>query len=183
MKTFLKIIKYFFIFIFLWLLFAISHHIYYNFFGAIANNLDSQHFYIDDSRRGLPYIASYNETNNKNLYLRGVVDYEYNDDYIIVVRKDSEGFECACADFTCGWVSTSLTKKRLQYMLLDNSNQKVKITYNYDKFQNRLKESNIDLQFNKTNQELQEKLNQIKPDSLDAFINCKPINTYFLEEY
>lgn len=158
--------------IIIYVLLTIIYIIYYNFLGGNKNNLGSNRFYIDELSNNT-FITS--KTKKPFMMLAGVINKDYDDNYIIIVRKDMEHFECKEG-------IPILSKKQLQYMLINKKTNKVLVTNDMLKFERLKKELNINLKFNKTPDELKKIVQNIKSTNLHNYSECTQINTYPLIE-
>ena len=173
-----RVLKYLLIIFILWIIIAIFTFFLNLYFALDNNNLNSDDFYIDrySSNTCLSLTRDSTFGDKYDMYLCGVITANYNDEYILIVRKDSEHFNCKQG-------IPKLIKKRLQYMIIKKGSKDILVTNNQKKFNLKLQKLNIDLKLKKTDEELNELIKNIRPKNLTRYDDCSPVSNFPFIEY
>lgn len=162
-----KILLYGFIILISWIILGFIYGIY--------NMIDKEigKGYIISQGRDYIELSS---KNFKNLILYGVIDYNYNEYNIILIKLKGSGY-------TCKNSNKLIFTKKIQYIIINKYSNKILSTENKDTFLKMKNKLKINLELDSYDN-LKKIIKKVKESNFDKkILECKNVNTYPINHY
>ncbi len=162
-----KYLLYSLILIVLWIVFALSYGIY----NLLGKELGKG--YVISTDKNYNYLTS---ESLKELILYGILDYNYNEKYIILAKLKGSAYTCKNAD-------KFIFAKKIQYVIIDKHSGKIISTENEEKFEKKKTELNIRLKVDSSDS-FEKTIKKVRKSNIDKnILECEDVNTYPINSY